>query len=342
MKTPAPPRRPSAVEPSPRAARTSAVARKAGAVKEAVAATARPVRAAAAKVAAKAGAAKAGAAKVAAKAGAAKAGAAKVAAKAGGAVKAGAGRKGPAGRGAAPAGRAAPAAEVHARLAQAIPTPHCELSFRSPWELLVATILSAQSTDRTVNRVMPDVLARWPTPAALGAAAQEEVEGVVHATGFFRNKAKAIRETSRAVAERFGGEVPRDMEALLTLPGVARKTANVVLGTAYGIASGITVDVHAARVSQRLGLTRETLPEKIEQALLQAFPRGEWVRTGHRLVLHGRYVCTARAPACARCPLNELCPSREAPPEGDASARAEAVAREMASRAEAFSLPAVP
>lgn len=227
-------------------------------------------------------------------------------------------------------------AALHERLAAENPTPHCELKFESPWQLLVATILSAQSTDKTVNRVMPDVLARWPTPQALGAAEQADVEEVVHSTGFFRNKAKAIRETSRALAERHGGEVPRDLEALVALPGVARKTANVVLGTAYGLPSGIAVDVHAARVSQRLGLTQEKLPEKIEQVLCGLFPEREWVCTGHRLVLHGRYVCTARAPRCEACPLNELCPSREAPPHGDWHERAEAVRREMASRAEGF------
>ena len=227
-------------------------------------------------------------------------------------------------------------AALHARLAAENPAPHCELRFETPWQLLIATILSAQSTDKTVNRVMPDVLARWPTPQALGAADPAEVEEVVHSTGFFRNKARAIRETSRALAERHGGEVPRDLASLVALPGVARKTANVVLGTAYGLPSGIAVDVHAARVSQRLGLTQEKLPEKIEQVLCRLFPEGEWVCTGHRLVLHGRYVCTARAPRCEACPLNELCPSRESAPRGDWQARAEAVRREMASRAEGF------
>lgn len=227
-------------------------------------------------------------------------------------------------------------ADIHARLAAANPEPHCELRFETPWQLLIATILSAQSTDRTVNRVMPDLLARWSSPQALAAAAQAEVEEVVHATGFFRNKAKAIRETSRVLTERFGGEVPRDLEALIALPGVARKTANVVLGTAYGVPSGITVDVHAARVSQRLGLTQEKPPEKIEQVLCKLFPQSEWIRTGHRLVLHGRYVCTARAPRCEACPLNEVCPSRESPPAGGWSERAEKVRLEMQSRAEAF------
>ncbi|MCI0673799.1 MAG: endonuclease III [Myxococcaceae bacterium] len=225
---------------------------------------------------------------------------------------------------------------LHERMAAMIPDPHVELHFGNPWQLLVAVILSAQSTDKMVNKVMPELLKRWPTAAALGAATQAEVEEVVRPTGFFRNKAKAIRETSRILAERFGGQVPRTMEEMLELPGVARKTANVVLGAAYGVASGIPVDVHAARVSQRLGLTKEKQPEKIEQTLCALFPQEEWIRTGHRLVLHGRHVCTARAPRCEECPLNELCPSREAPPKGTWRKRAEAEAREMESRAETF------
>jgi endonuclease-3 len=221
------------------------------------------------------------------------------------------------------------------RLAEAQPKPVCELDFRSPFELLVATILSAQSTDKMVNRVTPALFARWPTPAALAAASQEEVEAAVKQTGFFRNKAKAIRETARILTERHGGEVPRDQDALIELPGVARKTANVVLGTAYGIASGVTVDTHAGRVSRRLGLTKEENPEKVEAALMALFPREEWIDTGHRLVLHGRYVCLARKPDCARCPLNELCPSAEAAPEGPWPQRAERERKKIESRGEA-------
>jgi len=230
------------------------------------------------------------------------------------------------------------AKEVSSRLERAIPTPHVELKFDSPWQLLVATILSAQSTDKRVNMVMPDLLRQWPSPAALAKAAQEDVEKVITSTGFFRNKAKSIRGMSAMLVERFGGEVPRTLEAMLELPGVARKTANVVLGAAYGVGAGITVDVHASRVSQRLGLTREKVPEKIEQALCALFPAKEWIRVGHRLVLFGRYVCTARNPACERCPLNEPCPSREADPKGRWTERADAVQREMASRAEPFRL----
>jgi len=202
--------------------------------------------------------------------------------------------------------------ELRARLAQAVPEPRCELEFEpgNAWQLLMATILSAQSTDARVNLVTPGLFRRYPTPAALGAAPQEEVEAVVKSTGFFRNKARAVREASRAIAERFGGEVPRDMEELMSLRGVARKTANLVLGTAFGIPTGIIVDTHAARVAQRLGLTKEEDPVKIERDLCAVFPREEWVDTGHRLVLHGRYVCTARAPRCGGCALREVCPSR--------------------------------
>lgn len=228
------------------------------------------------------------------------------------------------------------AKQIDERLSRAIPSPHVELHFQNPWQLLVAVILSAQSTDRMVNKVMPELLARWSTPSALASAGQEEVEKVITSTGFFRNKAKSIRAMSAMLVERFRGEVPRAIEELLELPGVARKTANVVLGAAYGVASGITVDVHAARVSQRLGLTKEKLPEKIEQALMELFPQKSWIWIGHRFVLFGRHLCTARNPACDRCPLNELCPSREADPAGRWTERADALAREMESRAEPF------
>jgi endonuclease-3 len=162
------------------------------------------------------------------------------------------------------------------------------------------------------------------------------VEEVVKTTGFFHNKAKAIREMSRMLVERFGGQVPRTMDELVELPGVARKTANVVLGAAHGVVAGVVVDTHVARVSQRLGLTRQSLPEKIEVDLCALFPQEEWVRTGHRLVLHGRHLCTAKAPRCPECPLNEVCPSKEEPPQGPWATRAEAERRQMESRAESF------
>ncbi len=213
-------------------------------------------------------------------------------------------------------------AEVFDRLAAAIPTPVCELDFRSPFELLVATILSAQSTDRMVNQVTPALFARCPDPASLAAASQEEIEALVKRTGFFRNKAKAIRGAATLLVERHGGEVPRTIEALIELPGVARKTANVVLGTAFAIPSGITVDTHCGRVARRLGLTKDEAPEKVERALCALFPREGWIDLGHRFVLHGRYVCLARKPDCAACPLAELCPSAEGEGGGDWADRA--------------------
>jgi endonuclease-3 len=213
--------------------------------------------------------------------------------------------------------------EVSRRLARAIPQPECELDHASPWQLLIATILSAQSTDRMVNEVTKELFARHPTPASLAAASQDEIEGLVKRTGFFRNKAKAIRETSRRIAEAHRGEVPRDAAVLVTFPGVARKTANVVLGTAFGIANGVTVDTHAGRLSRRLGLTAHEDPVKVERDLMAAFPQHEWIDLGHRLVLHGRYVCHARKPTCARCPLAERCPSAADSPAGPWTVRAD-------------------
>lgn len=213
--------------------------------------------------------------------------------------------------------------EIQARLARAMQDTVVELDFESPWQLLIATILSAQSTDKMVNKVTRELFRRWPSPAALAGAAQEDVEEVVKPTGFFRNKAKSVRSTSQALVERFASEVPRTLEELITLPGVARKTANVVLGAAYRIPSGIAVDTHAGRVARRLALTAHEDPVKVEADLCEQFPQGTWIDGGHALVLHGRYVCTARKPACARCPINELCPSREAPPEGSWEQRAD-------------------
>lgn len=201
--------------------------------------------------------------------------------------------------------------ELMRRLAAAIPEPRCELDHKDPWTLLVATILSAQSTDRTVNAVTPLLFSKWPTPAALAAAPRAEVEAVVHRTGFFRNKAKAIQGASLAIEEQHGGVVPADMAKLLQLPGVARKTANVVLGVAFRIPSGIVVDTHVARVSQRLGLTTAKVAEKVEHDLCAQVPVDHWIDSGHRLLLLGRYVCLAKGPNCADCPVFELCPSRQ-------------------------------
>jgi endonuclease-3 len=227
----------------------------------------------------------------------------------------------------APAGPPADAGEVQRRLAAAIPQPRCELDHADAWQLLIATILSAQSTDRTVNTVTPVLFQKWPTPETLAAAPREEVEAVVHRTGFFRNKTKAIQGASQALVARHGGEVPRDMESLLQLPGVARKTANVVLGVAYRVAAGIVVDTHVMRTSQRLGLARATVADKVEQELCAHFPPDQWIDIGHRLLLHGRYVCLAKEPRCEDCPLNELCPSRMAAPLGSWQDRAEHMRR---------------
>ena len=183
------------------------------------------------------------------------------------------------------------------------PDATCELDHQSPYQLLVATILSAQCTDARVNQVTPEVFRRWPTPRALAAATQSEVEKVIKSTGFFRNKAKSLRGMARVLVEKYGGQVPRTMDEMLELPGVARKTANVVLGTAYGLATGVVVDTHVQRLSRRLGLTREEDPKKIERDLMAFLPEEEWVGFAHRLIWHGRRVCAARKPRCAECPL---------------------------------------
>ena len=200
---------------------------------------------------------------------------------------------------------------LRARLAKTLPEPRCELDFQSPWQLLVATILSAQSTDKTVNKVTPALFHDYPTPAALAAAPREEIERLVRTTGFFRNKAKAIQGAAQVLVERHAGQVPRALEALVELPGVARKTANLVLGTAFGLSTGIVVDTHVTRVAQRLGLSTESDPVKIERDLCALFPRKSWPDTGHRLLLHGRYVCLARAPRCADCAIRDLCDYRD-------------------------------
>jgi endonuclease-3 len=227
------------------------------------------------------------------------------------------------------------AREVEQRLTCAMPKPVCELDHQDAWQLLIATILSAQSTDRTINRVTPALFARYPTPAALGAADQAEVEALVKASGFFRNKAKAIRGASQLIAERHGGQVPRTLEALTELPGVARKTANVVLGTAYRIASGIVVDTHVGRVARILRLTTQDDPVEVEQELCKLFEPASWIDMGHRLVLHGRYVCLAKKPRCQDCPLNEICPGTQHAPNGSWIERAEREGALVAARGEA-------
>ena len=175
------------------------------------------------------------------------------------------------------------------------------------WELLIATILSAQTTDKRVNLVTPDLFLAFPTPQAMAAASLPELEELIHATGFFRAKAKSIQGAAKAINERFGGEVPRTLAELITVPGAARKTANVVLGVAYGLAEGVVVDTHVLRLSNRLGLTKHQDPKKIEKDLMRVIPRERWIAFSHELILHGRSICVARKPRCAECPLETTC-----------------------------------
>ncbi len=192
-------------------------------------------------------------------------------------------------------------------LDRAYPKATTELAWRTPWELLVATILSAQCTDKRVNEVTPGLFAKYPTVHDFAAANQAELARDIRPTGFFNNKARAIIGAAKKIVSDFGGEVPRTMEEMLTIPGCARKTANVVLGTAYGIPTGIAVDTHVQRVARRLDLTKQTKPEKIEQDLMKLVPRKRWISFSHQMILHGRYVCTARRPRCGECPLEGLC-----------------------------------
>lgn len=204
--------------------------------------------------------------------------------------------------------------EIIRRLHLAYPDAICALDHSNAFELMVATILSAQCTDERVNKVTPALFARYPTPLAFAEADITELEQAVHSTGFYRNKAKNIKAAAQRLVQVYGGDVPTTMDELLTLAGVARKTANVVLGTAFGIADGVVVDTHVRRLSNRLGLTTHDDPEKIERDLMVLLPRTEWVGFAHRLILHGRQVCDARKPNCALCTLNELCPSALVPP----------------------------
>jgi len=196
-----------------------------------------------------------------------------------------------------------------AALRRAYPEAACALTHEDPFQLLVATILSAQCTDARVNMVTPALFGAYPDAMAMSRASQEALEEIIRSTGFYRNKAKSLRGASERIVAAFGGSVPRTMEELLTLPGVARKTANVVLGTGYGVAAGVVVDTHVERLSRRLGLSRGKNPEAIEQDLMRVVPRGSWIDLSHLLIFHGRQVCQARKPACDRCPLRSLCPS---------------------------------
>jgi endonuclease III len=206
-----------------------------------------------------------------------------------------------------PAARRARARAIARGLARAYPDAWCALTYRTPWELVVATILSAQCTDVMVNQVTPALFTEFPSPAALAAAPAARVEALVKRTGFFRQKTKSIQATARAVAERHGGEVPSSMEALTELPGIGRKTANVVLGTAFG-QPAIFVDTHVRRLANRLGLTFEDDPDKIERDLQALLAPNAWTAFAHRLIHHGRRVCVSRKPRCSVCPLARWCP----------------------------------
>jgi endonuclease-3 len=194
------------------------------------------------------------------------------------------------------------------RLRQAHPDARYELNWSTPFELLVATILAAQCTDERVNRVTATLFQKYPGPRAFAEANTPELEEDLKPTGFFKQKAKSVQGMSRELLAKFSGEVPRTVEELVTLPGVARKTANVVLNTAFNLASGVIVDTHVARVSQRLGLSKREKPEDIEQDLMRLVPQDQWTFFGPATVLHGRYTCTARKPKCEECPLGDLCP----------------------------------
>jgi endonuclease III len=199
--------------------------------------------------------------------------------------------------------------EIIKRLKKAYPDAHCALVHSNPFELLIATILSAQCTDERVNIVTADLFRKYRGPQDFIDVSQAELEKDVHSTGFFRNKAKNIKAASQRIVEVYGGNIPQTMDEILTLGGVARKTANVVLGNAFGIASGVVVDTHVSRLSQRLGLTDEKTPEKIERDLEQLVPKRNWIMFPHWMIFHGRQVCKARKPLCNTCPLADICPA---------------------------------
>ncbi|MEM7772042.1 MAG: endonuclease III [Cyanobacteria bacterium P01_E01_bin.6] len=201
------------------------------------------------------------------------------------------------------------ALELLARLHQLYPDATCSLDYETPVQLLVATILSAQCTDERVNKVTPELFRQFPDAAAIAGATRDELETLVRSTGFYRNKAKNIQGACMMIMEAFGGELPQTMDELMTLPGVARKTANVVLANAFGINAGVTVDTHVKRLSNRLGLTKHTDPVRVERDLMKLLPQPDWENWSIRLIYHGRAVCSARKPACDRCQFVDLCPS---------------------------------
>lgn len=205
--------------------------------------------------------------------------------------------------------RQARAEAIYDHLAEEYPDAHCALHHRNAFQLGVATILSAQTTDERVNMVTPELFDRYATAEDLASARQEDVEEIIRSTGFFRNKARSIIGFARGVALEHGGEVPREMDALVELPGVGRKTANVILGNAFGIDEGVVVDTHVKRLATLLGLTRASTPDKIERDLMTLFPRRRWTMLSHLLIFHGRQVCVARSPRCEACAVSHLCPS---------------------------------
>lgn len=200
------------------------------------------------------------------------------------------------------------ATQIARRLAEHYPDAACSLDFHTPLELLVATILSAQCTDVRVNQVTKSLFRKYPTVAHYARAKLPELERDIHSAGFFCNKAKSLKNCCRTLLEKYDGQVPKNIDQLVELPGIGRKTANVVLGTAYGIAAGVVVDTHVSRIARRLGLTRQKTPEKIEQDLMGLFAEKEWIALSHRTIHHGRRYCTARNPKCGQCPLLSICP----------------------------------
>lgn len=202
-------------------------------------------------------------------------------------------------------------AEILRRLEAAYPNAECALHHRNAWELLVATILSAQCTDARVNMVTPELFRKFPAPKAMAEASLPAIEDEIRSTGFYHNKAKSISGAAKKIVGEFGGRVPKTMAELLTVPGAARKTANVVLGVAYKIAEGVVVDTHVLRISKRLGLTQATDPKKVEQDLMRIIPKDHWIQFSHELIHHGRQICMARKPRCVDCPLETLCHSAD-------------------------------
>lgn len=196
-------------------------------------------------------------------------------------------------------------------LDEAYPDAVCALHHRTPWELLVATILSAQCTDVRVNMVTPELFKRFPTPAEMAKASLPELENLIRTTGFFRNKAKSIQGAAKKITEQFGGKVPQTLAELITVPGAARKTANVVLGVSYGKAEGVVVDTHVFRIAHRLDLTKSDTAEKVEQDLMRILPKDRWIKFSHQVIHHGRQVCIARNPKCKECNLETLCHSKD-------------------------------